>query len=89
MADHVVDSREEGFKERRVVGLVVAQDQVDRGRLAGLFQFNIVLGIVIAYLSNALLAGVGDNAWRWMMGVAAFPSLLYAVLCLGIPESPR
>jgi MFS transporter, SP family, arabinose:H+ symporter len=60
-----------------------------RGRLAGLFQFNIVLGIVIAYLSNALLAGIGDNAWRWMMGVAAFPSLLYAVLCLGIPESPR
>jgi len=60
-----------------------------RGRLAGLFPFNIVLGIVIAYLSNALLAGVGDNAWRWMMGVAAFPSLLYAVLCLGIPESPR
>jgi SP family arabinose:H+ symporter-like MFS transporter len=36
-----------------------------------------------------LLAGVGENAWRWMLGVAAFPSLLYAVLCLGLPESPR
>jgi len=35
------------------------------------------------------LAGVGENAWRWMLGVAAFPSLLYAVLCLGLPESPR
>jgi SP family arabinose:H+ symporter-like MFS transporter len=60
-----------------------------RGRLAGMFQFNIVLGIVIAYLSNALLAGIGDNAWRWMMGVAAFPSLLYSLLCLRIAESPR
>ncbi len=60
-----------------------------RGRLAGMFQFNIVFGILIAFVSNALLAGVGENAWRWMLGVAAFPSLLYAVLCLGLPESPR
>ena len=60
-----------------------------RGRLAGMFQFNIVFGILIAFVSNALLAGVGDNAWRWMLGVAAFPSLLYALLCLGLPESPR
>jgi sugar porter (SP) family MFS transporter len=60
-----------------------------RGRLAGLFQFNIVLGIVIAYASNSLLADVGENAWRWMMGVAAFPSLLYVVMCLRIAESPR
>ena len=60
-----------------------------RGRLAGMFQFNIVFGIVIAFLSNALLAGIGENAWRWMLGVAAFPSLLYTVLCFGIPESPR
>jgi sugar porter (SP) family MFS transporter len=60
-----------------------------RGRLAGLFQFNIVFGILIAYLSNYLLAGLGENAWRWMLGVAAFPSLLYALLCLGLPESPR
>ncbi len=60
-----------------------------RGRLAGMFQFNIVFGIVIAFLSNALLAGVGEHAWRWMLGVAAFPSLLYTVMCFGIPESPR
>jgi SP family arabinose:H+ symporter-like MFS transporter len=60
-----------------------------RGRLAGMFQFNIVFGILVAYVSNALLAGVGENAWRWMLGVAAFPSLLYAVMCFGLPESPR
>lgn len=60
-----------------------------RGRLAGMFQFNIVLGIVIAYLSNALLAGTGENAWRWMLGLAAFPSILYTLCCLVIPESPR
>jgi len=60
-----------------------------RGRLAGMFQFNIVFGILIAFVSNALLAGVGENAWRWMLGVAAFPSLLYALGCFGLPESPR
>jgi SP family arabinose:H+ symporter-like MFS transporter len=60
-----------------------------RGRLAGMFQFNIVFGILIAYVSNALLAGIGENAWRWMLGVAAFPSVLYAVFCFGLPESPR
>jgi SP family arabinose:H+ symporter-like MFS transporter len=60
-----------------------------RGRLAGMFQFNIVFGILMAFVSNALLAGVGENAWRWMLGVAAFPSLLYALLCFGLPESPR
>src|SRR5580700_7124748 len=60
-----------------------------RGRLAGMFQFNIVFGILIAFVSNALLAGIGVNAWRWMLGVAAFPSLLYALLCFGLPESPR
>ncbi|HTC58469.1 MAG TPA: sugar porter family MFS transporter [Candidatus Sulfotelmatobacter sp.] len=60
-----------------------------RGLLAGMFQFNIVFGILIAYVSNALLAGVGDNAWRWMLGVAAFPSLIYAALCFLLPESPR
>jgi MFS transporter, SP family, arabinose:H+ symporter len=60
-----------------------------RGRLAGMFQFNIVFGILIAFVSNALLANVGENAWRWMLGVAAFPSALYTVLCLSLPESPR
>lgn len=60
-----------------------------RGRLAGMFQFNIVFGILIAFVSNALLAGVGENAWRWMLGVAAFPSLVYAIACFALPESPR
>src|SRR5439155_4654567 len=60
-----------------------------RGRLAGMFQFNIVFGIVIAFASNALLAGIGEHAWRWMLGVAAFPSLIYTIMCFGIPESPR
>lgn len=60
-----------------------------RGRLAGMFQFNIVFGILIAFVSNALLVGIGDNAWRWMLGVAAFPSLIYAAFCFGLPESPR
>jgi SP family arabinose:H+ symporter-like MFS transporter len=60
-----------------------------RGRLAGMFQFNTVFGILVAFLSNSLLAGNGPNAWRWMLGVAAFPSLVYALLCFSLPESPR
>lgn len=60
-----------------------------RGRLAGMFQFNIVFGIVVAFASNALLAQTGDNAWRWMLGVAAIPSIIYTVMCFAIPESPR
>src|SRR5215831_3457630 len=60
-----------------------------RGRLAGMFQFNIVFGILVAFASNAALAGVGENAWRWMLGVAAFPSLVYTIMCFGLPESPR
>ena len=60
-----------------------------RGRLAGMFQLNIVLGILVAFLSNAMLAGIGKHAWRWMLGVEAFPAMLYTVLCFGIPESPR
>lgn len=62
-----------------------------RGRLAGLFQFNIVFGILIAFLSNYLIGKYMDAsvAWRWMLGVEAFPALLYTVLCFSIPESPR
>jgi len=61
-----------------------------RGRLAGMFQFNIVFGIVVAFLSNAIIARLGgEQAWRWMLGIAAIPSVLYAVMCFGIPESPR
>ena len=60
-----------------------------RGRLAGMFQFNIVFGILVAFLSNWLLGGLGTGAWRWMLGVEAVPALAYTVLCLGLPESPR
>jgi MFS transporter, SP family, arabinose:H+ symporter len=61
-----------------------------RGRLAGMFQFNIVFGIIIAFVSNAVIARFGgENAWRWMLGIAAVPSMIYATMCFGIPESPR
>jgi MFS transporter, SP family, arabinose:H+ symporter len=61
-----------------------------RGRLAGMFQFNIVFGIVISFLSNAVIAKFGgEDAWRWMLGIAAFPSIIYALMCFGLPESPR
>lgn len=60
-----------------------------RGRLAGMFQFNIVFGILVAFASNFMLKDVGDNAWRWMLGVAAFPSILYTLMCFALPESPR
>jgi SP family arabinose:H+ symporter-like MFS transporter len=60
-----------------------------RGRLTGMFQFNIVFGILVAFLSNYLLQSLGTNAWRWMLGVMAIPSLLYTLACLLIPESPR
>lgn len=61
----------------------------DRGRLVGLYQFNIVLGILIAFLSNYLLRNVGENAWRWMMGVEAIPAFIYTIFVLAVPESPR
>jgi sugar porter (SP) family MFS transporter len=61
-----------------------------RGRLGALYQFNIVFGILVAFLSNYFLEGVGgNNDWRWMLGVLAIPSLIYSVLVFGIPESPR
>ena len=61
-----------------------------RGRLAGMFQFNIVFGIVIAFASNAIIARMGgEDAWRWMLGIAAIPSVIYAVMCFALPESPR
>ena len=60
-----------------------------RGRLAGMFQFNIVFGILIAFVSNWALDGIGEDAWRWMLGVEAFPALIFTTLCFGIPESPR
>lgn len=60
-----------------------------RGRLAGMFQFNIVFGILVAFLSNYLFERMGANAWRWMLGIMALPSLIYTAACFLIPESPR
>ncbi|MDT0642764.1 sugar porter family MFS transporter [Zunongwangia sp. F363] len=61
----------------------------DRGRLVSLYQFNIVLGILIAFLSNYLLRDTGNEPWRWMLGVEAIPAFIYALLVFTIPESPR
>jgi sugar porter (SP) family MFS transporter len=62
-----------------------------RGALVGLFQFNIVLGILVAYLSNFVVAQLvtGPDVWRWKLAVAAGPALLFLLLMLGIPQSPR
>jgi sugar porter (SP) family MFS transporter len=61
-----------------------------RGRLAAMFQFNIVFGILVSFASNAIIARIGgEDSWRWMLGIAAVPSVIYAVLCFGLPESPR
>jgi sugar porter (SP) family MFS transporter len=63
---------------------------VTRGKLGALYQFNIVFGILIAFLSNYFLQGVGGvNDWRWMLGVLAVPSMIYTALVFGISESPR
>src|ERR1035441_4342251 len=62
-----------------------------RGKLVGFFQFNIVFGILLAYFSNYVIGtmGFGDAEWRWKMGIAALPALLFLVLLFAIPESPR
>jgi MFS transporter, SP family, arabinose:H+ symporter len=62
-----------------------------RGRLVGVFQFNIVVGILVAYLSNYLigLADLGAAEWRWKFGVAAVPAALLLVMLWAIPRSPR
>jgi sugar porter (SP) family MFS transporter len=61
-----------------------------RGRLGAMYQFNIVFGILVAFLSNYFLQGVGGvNDWRWMLGVLAIPSVIYTLMVLGVPESPR
>jgi MFS transporter, SP family, arabinose:H+ symporter len=62
-----------------------------RGRLVGMFQINVVLGILLAYFSNYCIArlGLGVWEWRWQLGVAAAPALLFLVMLFGIPQSPR
>lgn len=61
----------------------------NRGQMVAMFQFNVVFGILIAYLSNYLLQGAGENAWRWMLGVEAFPAAIFVGLVLLVPKSPR
>jgi len=60
-----------------------------RGKLVGLFQFNIVFGILAAYLSNYLLANVGEHSWRLMLGVQAVPAVAFLLFLFRVPESPR
>jgi MFS transporter, SP family, arabinose:H+ symporter len=62
-----------------------------RGRLVGFFQFNIVLGILLAYFSNYLigLADLGATEWRWKLGVPAIPALIFFFMLYSIPQSPR
>lgn len=61
----------------------------DRGKLVALYQFNIVFGILIAFVSNYLLSSIETDAWRWMIGVEAIPALIYSLMVLGVPKSPR
>ncbi|RED94977.1 sugar porter family MFS transporter [Marinoscillum furvescens] len=62
----------------------------NRGRLGILYQFNLVFGILVAFISNYLLQGVGGASdWRWMLGVEAIPALVYTLMVLGVPQSPR
>jgi len=62
-----------------------------RGRLVGLFQFNVVFGILLAYLSNYIIGQMhfGESEWRWMLGVASLPAVLFLLMLFGIPRSPR
>ncbi len=60
-----------------------------RGQLTALFQFNIVLGILIAYFSNYLIGGGGDGNWRWMLGAETVPALAFVIMILFVPRSPR
>ena len=61
-----------------------------RGRLAGMFQFNIVFGVLIALLSNYFIGSMKlENGWRWMLGIEAVPAVIYTLMCFQIPKSPR
>ncbi len=60
-----------------------------RGWLAGLFQFNIVFGILVALISNSLISNLGDQSWRWMLGAEAVPAIVFFVMCFSLPRSPR
>jgi|TARA_R110002096_G_scaffold342187_3_gene535135 sugar porter (SP) family MFS transporter len=62
----------------------------NRGQLVALYQFNLVFGILMAYLSNYLIdINIAVNSWRWMLGMEAIPALIYTLLVLRVPQSPR
>lgn len=62
----------------------------NRGKLGAMYQFNIVFGIFIAFISNYLLKGFdGANDWRWMLGIEGIPALAYTAMVFYIPNSPR
>lgn len=61
----------------------------NRGKLVALYQFNIVFGILMAYVSNYLLKDIGVNSWRWMLGIQMIPATIYSLLVWYVPESPR
>jgi len=62
----------------------------NRGKLGALYQFNIVFGIFVAFISNYLLKGMGgENDWRYMLGIEAIPALAYSIMVLSVPKSPR
>lgn len=60
-----------------------------RGKLVGFYQFSLVFGILLAFLSNYMLSGLGENSWRWMVGVEGIPAIIYTVFVLTVPKSPR
>jgi sugar porter (SP) family MFS transporter len=60
-----------------------------RGKLVGLFQFNVVFGIVVSYFSNYLIGQMGEHSWRYMLGIQAIPSACFLFLLRYVPESPR
>ncbi|MEO0472104.1 MAG: MFS transporter, partial [Bacteroidota bacterium] len=60
-----------------------------RGRLVAMYQFNLVFGILLAFISNYLLRDIGENAWRYMIGIEGIPALIYTIMVLGVPNSPR
>ena len=62
----------------------------NRGKLVALYQFNIVLGILVAFISNYLIGEIiQENSWRWMLGVESIPAALYCIWVLSVPDSPR
>jgi len=60
-----------------------------RGRLVGFYQLMLVFGILVAFISNYALSGIAANDWRWMVGVEAFPAVIYTLFVTGVPKSPR